>query len=75
MFGIPNRVTPLPHTSREGETEMSNAALKGRVDVMRRWSAEKLEKELTFAAMANDGSPECEAWLLRITKEIARRSA
>lgn len=40
---------------------------------MKRWSEQQLEKELYFAALADDGSPESKAWIAALLVECERR--
>lgn len=40
---------------------------------MRRWTDEKLAKEISFANAADDGGPECLAWNIALSEETKRR--
>lgn len=40
---------------------------------MKKWTDAKLSKEIAFSIPANDGSPECLAWMVALKAEAKRR--
>lgn len=42
-------------------------------DDVTQWSNGKLDIELLFANLADDGSPECKNWIQKIENELADR--
>lgn len=59
--------------NRGRRTKMTNHPNRSKLPNMKRWSDEKLRKELAFSGPADDGSEACGRWNEALQTEAARR--